>query len=178
MGCKSRLIVLSNIKYMSISLKRKQVGKGNVITNIEYYDYQLEKKAKSKWLKWKKNNEEKRIRNKWINLLRKENFNTLVTIEKPMRNKHMLDSNIEKFFNLPRVYNLFYAVEPNTKRKGFHIHLMFDAFRCTKEHLAQSLDLNPSDIPYYENINSKSAVSGYVTKNIKADKIHYNFYKK
>ena len=55
---------------------------------------------------------------------------------------------------------------------------MFDAFKCTKEVLAWNLDLNPSDIPYYESINSKSAVSGYVTKNMKADESHYNFYSK
>ena len=93
-----------------------------------------------------------------------------------MRNKHMLDGNIKKFFNLSRVSKLFYSVEPNTKSKGYHIHLMFDAFKCTKEILAWNLDINPSDIPYYESINSKSAVSGYVTKHMKADQIHYNFY--
>ena len=161
-----------------IGLKRKKVGKGNVITDIEYYDFQLEKKAKEKWLKWKKNDEEKKRRTKWISLLTKEKYSTLVTIEKQMRNKHMLDGNIEKFFNQSRVKKLFYSVEPNTKRKGFHIHLMFDAFKCTKEVLAWNLDLNPSDIPYYESINSKSAVSGYVTKNMKADESHYNFYSK
>ena len=161
-----------------IGLKRKQVGKGNVITDIEYYDFQLEKKAREKWLKWKRNDEESKRRNKWISLLTKEKYSTLATIEKPMRNKHMMDSNIEKFFNLSRVSKLFYSVEPNTKRKGYHIHLMFSGFKWTKEHLAQVLDLNPSDIPYYESINSKSAVSGYVTKNMKADQIHYNFYSK
>jgi hypothetical protein len=166
-----------------IGLKRKQVGKEkfkqwNVITDIEYYDFQLEKKAKEKWLKWKKNDEEKKRRTKWISLLTKEKYSTLVTIQKPMRNKHMLDGNIEKFFNQSRVSKLFYSVEPNTKKKGYHIHLMFDAFKCTKEILAWNLDINPSDIPYYESINSKSAVSGYVTKHMKADQIHYNFYSK
>ena len=95
-----------------------------------------------------------------------------------MRNKHMLDGKIKEFFNLSRVNKLFYSVEPNTMRKGYHIHLMFNAFKCTKDVLAWNLDLNPSDIPYYENINSRSAVSGYVTKNMKADQIHYNFYSK
>ena len=150
----------------------------NTITHKEYYDYQLEKKARDKWLKWKQDNVIEKSRNKWITLLTKEKYNTLVTIEKPMRNKHMLDANIERFFNLNRVNKLFYSVERNTKRKGYHIHLMFDAFRCTKEHLAFALDLNKSDIPYYEPINSRSAVSGYVTKYMKADQIHYNFYNK
>lgn len=161
-----------------IRLKCKKVGKGNVITDIEYYDFQLEKKAKEKWLKWKRNDEEKKRRTKWISLLSKEKYSTLATIEKPMRNKHMLDGNIEKFFSHSRVKKLFYSVEPNTKKKGYHIHLMFDAFKTDKRDLAWALDLNPSDIPYYENINSRSAVSGYVTKNMKADQIHYNFYSK
>ena len=47
---------------------------------------------------------------------------------------------------------------------------------CTAEHLAWALDLNKSQIQYYKAINSKSAVSGYVLKNMKADQIHYNFY--
>ena len=55
---------------------------------------------------------------------------------------------------------------------------MFNAYKCTKEHLAFALDLKENYVEYYEPINSKSAVSGYVTKNMKADQIHYNFYKK
>ena len=47
---------------------------------------------------------------------------------------------------------------------------------CTAEHLAWALDLNKSQIQYYKAINSRSAVSGYVLKNMKADQIHYNFY--
>jgi len=117
---------------------------------------------------------------KWISLLTKENYNTLATIQKPMRNPHMLDANLERFFNLSRVNKLFYSVEENTrgKRAGYHIHLMFDAFLCNKEHLAFALDVKYGDVQYYESINSKSAVSGYVTKNMKADQIHYNFYSK
>ena len=117
-------------------------------------------------------------RKKWINLLTAEDYKTLVTISKRMRNKHMLDGNIEKFFNLSRVKKLFYSVEPNTRSKGYHIHLMFDAYRCNQERMAFALDLDPSDITYYKNINSKSAVGGYVTKHMKADQINYNFYSK
>ena len=47
---------------------------------------------------------------KWISLLTKENYNTLATIQKPMRNPHMLDANLERFFNLSRVNKLFYSV--------------------------------------------------------------------
>ena len=117
-------------------------------------------------------------RKKWINLLTDEGYKTLVTIQKPMRNKFMLDGNIKKFFNLSRVSKLFYSVEPNTKERGYHIHLMFSAYRCNLERMAFALDLDPCDITYYKNINSKSAVGGYVTKNMKADQIHYNFYSK
>ena len=88
------------------------------ITHKEYYDYQLEKKARDKWLKWKQDNVIEKSRNKWITLLTKEKYNTLVTIQKRMRNKYMLDANIERFFNLPRVNKLFYSVERNTKSKG------------------------------------------------------------
>ena len=117
---------------------------------------------------------------RWISLLTKENYNTLATIQKPMRNPHMMDANLERFFNLSRVNKLFYSVEKNRrgKRAGYHIHLMFDAFNCNKEHLAFALDVKYGDVQYYEPINSKSAVSGYVTKNIKADESHYNFYSK
>ena len=115
-------------------------------------------------------------RNKWKYLLTKENYNTLVTIRKPMRNKYAMESNMERFFNLNRVTSLFYSVEQNADKLGYHIHLMFNAYKCTKEHLAFALDLKTNYIEYFEPIKSKSAVSGYVTKNMKADQIHYNFY--
>jgi hypothetical protein len=121
------------------------------------------------------NNTHLQSRNKWRYLLTKENYDTLVTIRKPMRNKYAMESNMERFANLNRVSKLFYSVERNAD-KGYHIHLMFKAYKCTKEHLAFALDLKENYIEYYEPINSKSAVSGYVTKNMKADQIHYNFY--
>ena len=124
------------------------------------------------------NNVHIQSRNKWRYLLTKENYNTLVTIRKPMRSRYAMESNMERFFNLNRVSSLFYSVERNADREGYHIHLMFNAYKCNKEVLAWSLDLKPNYIEYYEPINSTSAVSGYVTKNMKADIIHYNFYKK
>ncbi len=124
------------------------------------------------------NNVVLKARNKWINLLTKEDYKTLVTIQKPMRNKYMMDGNIKKFFNLSRVSKLFYSVEPNKKNKGYHIHLMFDAYRCNQERMAFALDLDPSDITYYKRVRSRSAVSTYVTKHMKADQINYNFYSK
>ena len=117
-------------------------------------------------------------KNKWVNLLTKEDYNTLVTIQKPMKNKYTMQGNIERFFNLKRVNNLFYSVEKNADRMGYHIHLMFNAFQCNQKHLAFALDTSYNSITYYESINDKVAVSSYVTKYMKGDQIHYNFYKK
>ena len=121
--------------------------------------------------------------NKWRNLLTKENYNTLVTIQRPMKNKYMMQGNIERFFNLNRVSSLFYSVERNTNAKqelstGYHIHLMFNAFLCNREHLAFALDTSYDNITYYEEIDNNSKVASYVTKYMRGDQIHYNFYKK
>lgn len=112
----------------------------------------------------------------WRTLLTKENYKTLVTIQKPMRNKYSMESNIERFANLSRVNKVFYSVERNVDESGYHIHMMFDAFKCTKEHLAFALDVKQDYIPYYEEVNDRSSVSRYVTKKMLGDQIHYNFY--
>ena len=112
----------------------------------------------------------------WRTLLTKENYNTLVTVQKPMKNKYSMESNIESFANLNRVNKVFYSVERNVDESGYHIHLMFDGFKWTKEHLAQVLDVKESYIPYYEEVNDRSSVSNYVTKKMLGDQIHYNFY--
>tara|TARA_B110000090_G_C13141751_1_gene354068 strand:- start:111 stop:383 length:273 start_codon:yes stop_codon:yes gene_type:complete len=90
----------------------------------------------------------------------------------------MFENRMSSFFNLPRVDNLFYSVEQNANKKGFHIHLMFNAHQCNKESLAFALDTPLNTIPYYEDICSQVAVSNYVTKHMKGDQIHYNFFKK
>ena len=117
-------------------------------------------------------------KNKWVNLLTKEDYNTLVTIQKPMRNKHMMDANIERFFNLNRVSSLFYSIERNTDLMGYHCHLMFNAFQCNQKHLAFALDTSYDSITYYEEIDNNLKVASYVTKYMKGDQTHYNFYKK
>jgi len=125
------------------------------------------------------------IRNAWRNELVKQNYNTLATLQPPMRNRNMMDSRLKHFSEHQRIDGLFYSVEYNADRKsGYHIHLMFkdlcnlskEKKECTAEHLAWALDLKKSHIQYYKPVNSKSAVSGYVLKNMKADQIHYNFY--
>ena len=114
----------------------------------------------------------------WRTLLTKEKYNTLVTVQKPMKNKYAMESNIEKFANLNRVNKIFYSVERNVDESGYHIHMMFDAFKCSKEHLAFALDVKQDYIPYYEEVNDRSSVSRYVTKKMLGDQIHYNFYSK
>ena len=52
-----------------------------------------------------------RSKAKWRNLLTKEDYNTLVTIQRPMKNKYSMEGEMENFFNLKRVDNLFYSVE-------------------------------------------------------------------
>ena len=124
------------------------------------------------------------IRNAWRKELVKQNYNTLVTLQQSMRNRYQMDSRLKHFSEHQRIGGLFYSVEYNAdKKSGYHIHLMFNDLchvsekkECTREHLAWVLDVKKSHIQYYKSINSKSAVSGYVLKNMKADQIHYNFH--
>lgn len=123
-------------------------------------------------------------RNTWKKELIKRNYNTLVTLQQPMRNRYQMDSRLKHFSEHQRIGGLFYSVEYNAdKKSGYHIHLMFNDLchlsekkECTRVNLAWALDIKKSHIQYYESINSKSAVSGYVLKNMNADQIHYNFY--
>ena len=119
-----------------------------------------------------------RSKAKWRNLLTKEDYNTLVTIQRPMKNKYSMEGEMENFFNLKRVDNLFYSVESNSDRQGYHIHLMFNAYQCNRDRLAFALNTKKDNITYYEPISDKVAVSRYVTKYMNGDQIHYNFYKK
>jgi len=119
-----------------------------------------------------------RSKAKWRNLLTKEDYNTLVTIQRPMKNKYSMEGEMENFFNLKRVDNLFYSVESNSDRQGYHIHLMFNAYQCNRDRLAFALNTKKDNITYYEPISDKVAVSRYVTKYMRGDQIHYNFYKK
>ena len=67
-----------------------------------------------------------RSKKMWQTLLTKENYNTLVTIQKPMRNKYSMEANIERFANLSRVNKVFYSV----------INLLILNFIVGKMHLA------------------------------------------
>mgnify|MGYP001234359464 CR=1 FL=1 len=119
-----------------------------------------------------------RSKKMWQTILTKENYNTLVTIQKPMRNKYSMEERMRQFSELNRVSSMFYSVERNADLMGYHIHLMFNAFNCNIDRLAFALDIKQDNITYYKPIDSKSSVSRYVTKHMKGDLIHYNFYSK
>ena len=112
----------------------------------------------------------------WRTFLPKQDYNTLVTIQPPMRSKYMFENRMRSFSELQRVQGLFYSVEQNADKMGYHIHLMFNAYKCDKEKLSFALDTPMNTIPYYKEINDKVAVSRYVTKYMKANQIHYNIY--
>ena len=117
-----------------------------------------------------------RSQQKWRTILTKENYNTLVTIQPKMKNKYMFENRMQSFSELQRVQGLFYSVEQNADKSGYHIHLMFKAYNCDKMTLSFALDTPINTIQYYEQINDKVAVSRYVTKNMKGNQIHYNIY--
>ena len=94
------------------------------------------------------------IRNAWKKELLKQNYNTLATLQQPMRNRHQMDLRLKYFSDHQRIGGLFYSVEYNAdKRSGYHIHLMFNDLchisekkECTREHLAYLLDIKKSHI--------------------------------
>ena len=130
------------------------------------------------WTKKTQYSSKQKTKYEWIKLLSKENYKTLVTIQAPMKNKYKFDSRMEDFFRLRRVSSLFYSVEQNTDKLGYHIHLMFNAYYCNKYDLRFTLDTPLTTIPYYENIDNNSKVASYVNKKMNGDQIHYNFFKK
>ena len=68
---------------------------------------------------------EGKIRNAWRKELVKQNYNTLVTLQQPMRSRHQMDSRLKHFSEHQRIGGLFYSVEYNAdKKSGYHIHLI------------------------------------------------------
>ena len=130
---------------------------------------------------WGKKNEysvPQKSKRHWIKLLSKEHYKTMVTIQAPMKNKYKFDTRIEYFFKNTRVKSLFYSVEQNADKLGYHIHLLFTAYRCNKYNLAWSLDTPVKNITYYKDVDHNFRVVSYVNKRMRGDQIHYNFYKK
>ena len=120
----------------------------------------------------------KHIWNEWTKIIRREKFKTLVTIQAPMRNRYAFETKMKSLASLPRVDSLFYSVERNTDRKGYHIHLLLNAYKTTRNQLAWALDIKRSYIPYYEDVYSSVGVTNYVTKHMKGDPIHYSYFNK
>jgi hypothetical protein len=116
-----------------------------------------------------------RTRQAWITLLTKENYQTVATIQAPMKHIESYEGRIEQFAKLSTVNGVFYSVERNADLMGYHIHLMFNAYNCNKEKLSFAIDTKPNYIPYYESVTSPRALAGYVTKYM-GKQIHYNFY--
>tara|TARA_R100000426_G_scaffold49764_1_gene36639 strand:- start:5 stop:499 length:495 start_codon:yes stop_codon:yes gene_type:complete len=113
----------------------------------------------------------------WVQLLTNEGYNTLATIQFRMRNKFMFEDKMRHLSEHPRTRSLFYAVEQNADGLGYHIHLMLKATKVDSYNLSYALDIPPSCITYYENIDNHHKVSRYVNKEMGRDLTHYNFYK-
>ena len=116
------------------------------------------------------------VRSEWRRYIKSKNFNTLVTIQAPMKHKHIFDSRMKILASTPRVNGLFYSVEKNVDGMGYHIHLLINTHNTTRDELAWALNIKPSYVPYYEEVDSQVGVSNYVTKMMKGDQIHYNLY--
>jgi hypothetical protein len=112
----------------------------------------------------------------WKSFMPKQDYKTLVTIQPKMKNKYMFENRMQTLSDCQKVQGLFYSVEQNADKSGYHIHLMFNAHNCDKMSLAWVLDTPINTIQYYEQINDKVAVSRYVLKHMKGDQIHYNIY--
>ena len=114
----------------------------------------------------------------WVQLLTGEGYDTLATIQYRMRNKYMFEDRMRHLSEHPRTRSLFYSVEQNADESGYHIHLMLKAKKVDSYNLSYALDIAPSNVTYYEKIDSHFKVSKYVNKEMNGDQIHYNFYKK
>ena len=58
----------------------------------------------------------------------------------------------------------FLEVEKNVDGMGYHIHLLINTYNTTRDELAWALNIKPSYVPYYEEVDSQVGVSNYVTK--------------
>jgi len=110
------------------------------------------------------------------NLLLEQNYNWVATIQAPMRHKYSFEKRMEGLANLGKVDKMFYSEERNADLLGYHIHLMMKVHNPSKETLAWALDVKKNYIPYLEEIDYPKRLTNYVTKHMKGDQIHYNFY--
>ena len=52
-----------------------------------------------------------KVRYSWVSMLTKENYNTIITIQKPMKHRYSMDSKLERIGNLEQIEKMFYSVE-------------------------------------------------------------------
>jgi len=120
--------------------------------------------------------EQKVVRNSWAKMLKEKNYNYLATIQKPMKNPYKFEDKFRRLSECEQIENLFYSVERNADLSGYHIHLMLKAYRTSKQDICYVTNFSNSDIPYFEEIDSNYKVASYVSKYMKGDQIHYNYY--
>ena len=120
--------------------------------------------------------EQKVVRNSWAKMLKEKNYNYLATIQKPMKNPYKFEDKFRRLSECEQIENLFYSVERNADLSGYHIHLMLKAYRTSKQDICYVTNFSNSDIPYFEKIDSNYKVASYVSKYMKGDQIHYNYY--
>ena len=65
-----------------------------------------------------------RTKKYWITMLTEKNYQTVATIQAPIKHKYCYEGKIEQFANLSSVNGVFYCVERNADLMGYHIHLM------------------------------------------------------
>lgn len=53
------------------------------------------------------------VRSKLREYIKSKNFNTLVTIQAPMKHQYIFESRMESLANMPRIKDMFYSVEKN-----------------------------------------------------------------
>ena len=116
------------------------------------------------------------VRNSWAKMLSEKNYNYLATIQKPMKHPYKFEDKFRRLSECEQIESLFYSVERNSGRSGYHIHLMLKAHRTSKENICYVTNFANSDIPYFEEIDNDYKVSSYVSKYMRGDQLHYNFY--
>jgi hypothetical protein len=116
-----------------------------------------------------------KVRYSWVSMLTKENYNTIITIQKPMKHRYSMDSKLERIGNLEQVEKMFYSVEKNKDSSGYHIHLMIKGYGVNMYQLGFVANIEYEYITYWKNIDNEFNVARYITKYMKGDQVHYNY---
>ena len=103
------------------------------------------------------------------------NYKYIITLQPPMRNPYRLDSGFERVASLEQVDALFYTIERNADFMGYHCHLFLDSYNMTSQDLAFVMNISESCI-WWDNIKNIKQATNYITKHMKGEQIHYNYY--